>query len=104
MKPRNEMRRAIKAFGEPLKITSGGKIVDGAGIFRRILKKLEEFKADKVAEFGNISENKYSLWLFDYEPVDSIEKVQCKQKTYSVISGDYDVQMGCWRLIVKEVE
>ena len=104
MNVRNEMKRTMKAFGQPLKIISNGKIVDGAGIFRRISKKFEEFKPDKPSEIGNIIENKYSLWLFDYTQVSSIEKVICAQKTYSIISGDYDSQIGCWRLIVEEVE
>ena len=103
MNVRNEMKRTMKAFGIPLKIISNGKIIDGAGIFRKIFKKFEELTFDKTTEIGNISENKYSLWLFDYTQVNSIEKVICAQKTYSIISGDYDSQIGCWRLIVKEV-
>ncbi len=102
MNARNEMKRTMKAFGEPIKIISHGKIFKGAGIFRKIFKKFEELKADDVAEIGNISENKYCLWIYDYQRVDFIEKVICRQKTYSVISGNYDSQIGCWRLVVGE--
>ena len=102
MNIRAEMKRTMKAFGEPVKIISHGKIVKGAGIFRKAFKKFEELKTNTVSEIGNIPENKYCLWIYDYERVDLIEKVICDQKTYSVISGDYDAQIGCWRLIVEE--
>ncbi len=104
MDVRNEMRRTMKAFGKPLKIISKQKEVKGAGIFQKILKKTIEKTTDSVSAIGYIKNNKYSLWLFDYERVDCVDKVICDNHTYNTISGDYDFEIGCWRLIVKETD
>lgn len=104
MDVRNEMRRTMKAFGKPLKIISKNKEVNGAGIFQRILKKPIEKTTDNVSAVGYIRENKYSLWLFDYEQVDCVDKVMCEKRTYDTVSGDYDSELGCWRLVVKEID
>ena len=98
MDVRNEMKRTMKAFGKPLKIISNNKKVNGAGIFQKISK-----KTNNVSSVGYIKENKYSLWLFDYEKVDCINSVVCENHTYNIVSGDYDSELGCWRLIVKEI-
>lgn len=104
MDVRNEMRRTMKAFGKPLKIVSKNKEVNGAGIFQKISKKPIEKAMNNVSSIGYITENKYSLWLFDYEQVDCISRVVCENRTYINISGDYDSELGCWRLIVKEMD
>lgn len=103
MDARNEMRRTMQAFGKPLKIVSKSKEVNGAGIFQKILKKPIEKTTDNVSAIGYIRENKYSLWLFDYEQVDCVDKVLCEKRIYTALSGDYDPEIGCWRLIVKEI-
>lgn len=104
MDVRNEMRRTMKAFGKPLKIISNNKEVNGAGIFQKILKKPIKDTTDNVSAIGYIKQNKYSLWLFDYEQVECIDKVICENHTYDTISGDYDLELGCWRLIVREID
>lgn len=104
MDVRNEMRRTMKTFGKPLKIISDKKEVNGAGIFQKISKKAGEKATDHVSAIGCIQQTKYSLWLFDYEQVDCIDKVICGRRTYSTVSGDYDSEIGCWRLIVREID
>lgn len=104
MDVRNEMRRTMKAFGKPLTIISKNKEVKGAGIFQKILKKSNEKAIDCVSDIGYVKQTKYSLWLFDYEQVDCIDKVICEKHTYNTVSGDYDSELGCWRLIVKEID
>ncbi|MDE5600291.1 MAG: hypothetical protein K2I60_01600 [Oscillospiraceae bacterium] len=102
MNPRNEMKRTMRTFGQPVKIISKERVVDGAGIFQRIFKKSCEYSTSEITKVGKVAENKYSLWLYDYEKVSSVDKVIFKDKNYEVLSGDYDAQIGCWRLIVKE--
>lgn len=102
MNPRAEMCKTMNSFGEPLKLYYGNKFVNGAGVFEKIYKKDIEHDSKTPHEFGYDSSQKYSLWAYDFSKIDKVDKVVCDGKTYIVLTGGYDEQLGCFRLIVKE--
>lgn len=102
MNPRAEMCKIMHDYGEPLKLYNKKEFVNGAGIFDKILSSPVEQQKKTPYALGVKEDSTFSLWAYDYERIDKVDTVKSKGKLYKVLSGKYDPQMGCFRLVVKE--
>ena len=107
MNARKEMKKALETFGKPLLLISKGKKIRAVGLFDKIKKTKKHNKKKSVYDIISLSyknksySEKFSLWAYDYVHVKSVEQVICKNETFDVVTGSYDENIGCWRLIVK---
>ena len=100
MNARKETKKAFEKFGEQLTIISNKTRAKGVGLFDRI--KLEK-TGPLNNSIGAYCTEKFSLWLYNYQVLSSIDTViNSKNETFEVITGYYDEIIGCWRLIVQK--
>ena len=101
LRNRKIMKKSLKKFGESLTIVSNEVKTKGVGLFNSI---------ENEAHVGLLNENlgacfnqKFSLWLYNYTPLQSIDYViKSNNENFEVITGFYDDNIGCWRLIVQK--
>ena len=70
-------------------------------MFERIktTKKLEQL--DFLENLNSFEKEKFSLWAYDHVHIKSVEKIIYGNKKFEVLSGSYDENIGCWRLVVQ---
>lgn len=102
MNARNEMKKALEAFGKPLVLFSNGKPIRAVGLFDKI--KTNKTKNHVFNNINSFYKEKFSLWAYDYTHVKSVDKIVCENETFEILSGDYDQNIGCWRLIVQNTK
>lgn len=103
MNARKETKKALETFGKPLTLIFKNKKFRGVGLFDKItkLKKTQTNSLEKVNSFDLI---KYNLWVYDYTQIESIDEVVYKNKKFEILTKYYDEKIGCWRLVVQEIE
>lgn len=100
MNVRKETKKAFEKFGEQLTILSNKTKTKGVGLF-------DKLKLNKAGPLNNsigaYYTEKFSLWLYNYQFLNSIDTViNSKNETFEVITGYYDDLIGCWRLVVQK--
>lgn len=105
---RIDLRKQLKTYGESFLAFSKNKAYAAYGIFYQRTEKSPEEETVQITPRGKVHNKKYNLWFAlepNYEKYQGkIYKVKAHQKEYETISGSYDRNLCCWRLIVQEVE
>lgn len=101
MNARNEMRKALNRFGKPMFLISENKKIRAQGLFEKLKTTKNPEQLNAFEKINSFCKDKFSLWAYDYVHIKSVEKVVYKNKTFEILSGSYDENIGCWRLIIQ---
>lgn len=101
MNARKEMRKALHQFGRPMFLVSNNKKIRAHGLFERIKTTKKLAQLDFLENLNSFEKEKFSLWAYDHVHIKSVEKIIYGNKKFEVLSGSYDENIGCWRLVVQ---
>lgn len=91
----------MEEFGKPLVVISDNKPFHGVGLFSLITaKNNNSHNLPQIEKINLYDKKKYSVWVYCYKKINQIEKIIDNTDEFLVISGFFDDQIKCWRLIV----